>query len=298
MEWDLPQLRALVTTVEEGTLEAAARTLHITPSAVSQRLKALERTVGAVLLSRSRPVRVTEAGKPVLQLARQLGELTSRTERALGASGGTLLRLAVNADSLSAWVLEALTPLAATTPIEFVRADQDDTAELLRDGSVMGAITSQARPVQGCRSTRLGTQRYHAVAQADFVARHFTDGVNRASLSAAPVVVFDEHDHLQDTFLRRHRIDPATPPHHVVPATAEFGEAVQLGYGWGMLMSSQFGTGERRVRAISGEPPERAPHVDVTLYWQQWELRTPDLDEAARLIRRAATDALEGAQHS
>ncbi|MDN6565735.1 MAG: hypothetical protein L0K65_01630, partial [Actinomyces sp.] len=80
--------------------------------------------------------------------------------------------------------------------------------------------------------------------------------------------------------------------------TAEFGEAVHLGYGWGMLMVSQFGAGERRVRAISGESPEHAPHVDVTLYWQQWQLHTPDLDEAARLIRRAAPDALEGTRPS
>ena len=296
MDWDLPQLRALVATIDEGTLEAAARTLHVTPSAISQRLKALERSVGAVLLSRTRPARVTEAGRPVLQLARQLAELTSRTEQALGATGGTHLSLAVNADSLSGWVLEALAPLAASTPIEFVRADQDDTAELLREGSVMGAITSQARPVPGCTSTRLGTQRYHAVAQADFVGKHFGSGVNRASLSGAPMVVFDEQDHLQDAFLRRHRIDPTVPPRHVVPATAEVGEAVHLGYGWGMLMVSQFGSGSRRVRSVTGEPPERAPHVDVTLHWQQWELRTPDLDEAARLIRAAAHTSLIDAQ--
>lgn len=292
MNWDLPQLRALVATVDQGSLDAAAQTLHITPSAVSQRLKALERTVGAVLISRSRPVRVTEAGEPVLRLARQVDELTSRTEEALGTGGRVPLRLAVNADSLSTWVLEALAPLAARTPVEFVRADQDDTADLLRDGSVMGAITSQSRPVQGCRSTGLGTQRYFAVASPDFVDRYFPDGVDRSSLAKAPVVVFDSNDHLQDTLLRRHRVDPRTPPHHVVPATAEFGEAVRLGYGWGMLMTSQFGHDPGSVIAISGEGVSRAPHVDVSLHWQQWTLHTPDLEEAARLIREAAGEVL------
>ena len=56
MDWDLPQLRALAAAVDHGSLEAAARALHLTPSAVSQRIKALEQGAGAVLLRRSRPV--------------------------------------------------------------------------------------------------------------------------------------------------------------------------------------------------------------------------------------------------
>src|SRR4051812_1312032 len=112
MEWDLAQLRAFATTIDRGSLEAAAQTLHLTPSAVSQRLKALERSVGAVLLQRSRPVRATEPGESVLRFARQLDALSRDTAAELGADAWPAVRVAVNADSLATWVLPALAPLA------------------------------------------------------------------------------------------------------------------------------------------------------------------------------------------
>ena len=43
----------LATVLDEGSLDAAARRLHVTPSAVSQRIKALEEHVGRVLLVRA-----------------------------------------------------------------------------------------------------------------------------------------------------------------------------------------------------------------------------------------------------
>ena len=83
MDLDLAQLRALRAAVDTGTLEGAARALHVTPSAVSQRLKALEQATGRVLLVRSRPVQVTEPGRAVLRLARQLDLLAADAAREL-----------------------------------------------------------------------------------------------------------------------------------------------------------------------------------------------------------------------
>ena len=57
---DLAETLAVI--VDEGTMDAAAHRLHLTPSAVSQRLKALERQLGRVLLVRTKPARATEAG--------------------------------------------------------------------------------------------------------------------------------------------------------------------------------------------------------------------------------------------
>ena len=84
MDLDLAQLRALDATVRDGTLEAAARALHVTPSAISQRLRALEVATGRILLVRSKPVQVTESGEAVLRLARQVELLTADVARELG----------------------------------------------------------------------------------------------------------------------------------------------------------------------------------------------------------------------
>jgi LysR family transcriptional regulator, chromosome initiation inhibitor len=79
MQPDLEQLRTLKAVVEHGTLDAAASALHVTPSAVSQRLKALETAAGQVLLVRSRPARPTSSGEVVLRLARQVELLAADT---------------------------------------------------------------------------------------------------------------------------------------------------------------------------------------------------------------------------
>src|SRR3954452_21343389 len=131
MDLDLAQLRALDATVRGGTLEAAARLLHVTPSAVSQRLRALEVTTGRILLVRPKPVQVTESGQAVLRLARQVDLLTADVTRELGgdATPGMPLSLpiAINADSMATWVLSALTPLAGDVCFDLHREDQGHT---------------------------------------------------------------------------------------------------------------------------------------------------------------------------
>src|SRR3954453_21104858 len=148
MDFDLAQLRALDATVREGTLESAARALHVTPSAISQRLRALEAATGRVLLVRSKPVQVTPSGEAVLRLARQVDLLTADAARALGggddAGRPPSLPIAVNADSLATWALPALAPLAADHCLDLHREDQEHTSALLRAGTVMAAVTADA----------------------------------------------------------------------------------------------------------------------------------------------------------
>src|SRR3978361_457855 len=147
MDVDLAHLRALDATVREGTLEAAARALHVTPSAISQRLRALEVATGRVLLVRTKPVQVTTSGEAGLRPARQVALRAGGAARELGkdvsGSRPPNLPIAVNADSLDTWVLPALAPLAADLCFDLHREDQEHTSALLRAGTVMDAITSQ-----------------------------------------------------------------------------------------------------------------------------------------------------------
>jgi LysR family transcriptional regulator (chromosome initiation inhibitor) len=176
MDFDLAQLRALEAAVEHGTFEAAARALHVTPSAVSQRLRALEVQTGRVLLVRSKPIRPTAAGETVLRLARQVALLASETSSALGDGDAVderppTLVVAVNADSLATWVLPALAPLATETCFHLRREDEGRTSDLLRSGEVIAAISSDADPVPGCVVRPLGSMRYAPVATQEFVHR-------------------------------------------------------------------------------------------------------------------------------
>jgi LysR family transcriptional regulator (chromosome initiation inhibitor) len=290
---ELGQLRALAAAVTAGTLEGAARALHVTPSAVSQRLKALEAATGRVLLVRSKPVRVTPSGAAVLRLARQVELLAADAARELetesGPPGRPTVPVAVNADSLATWVLPALAPLATDYCFDLHSTDQEYTGDLLRDGTVMAAVTAEADPVPGCRVVRLGAMRYRPMATPAFARQWFPDGVSPAALTAAPVVVFDRRDDLQHAYLRRW--GAAHPPTHYVPSSADYLRAVRMGLGWGTLPDLQLAG----AQDDSGELVELDPDgaTDVVLFWQQWRLHSPALDRVAAAIQDAARAQLD-----
>jgi LysR family transcriptional regulator (chromosome initiation inhibitor) len=291
---ELGQLRALAAAVAAGSLDGAARELHVTPSAVSQRLKALEASTGRVLLVRSKPVRVTPSGAALLRLARQVELLASDASRELeggsAAAAPVTMPIAVNADSLATWVLPALAPLAADYCFDLHRADQEHTSDLLRDGTVMAAVTAEAEPVPGCRVVGLGAMRYRPMATLAFLRRWFPHGISTEAFAAAPVVVFDRTDDLQHAYLRRR--GGAHPPIHYVPSSADYLRALRLGLGWGTLPDLQLAGGANADGADLVElDPDGA--TDVVLYWQQWRVDSPALDRVAEALRAAARLHLE-----
>lgn len=289
------QLATLLALVETGTFEQAARRLHVTASAVSQRVKAMEQSSGRVLVQRTTPVLLTDAGAVVLRYARQMELLEADTARALQTPGAhdrhgphgpaAPIALAVNADSLATWFLGALAPVAEALAVSFElhREDQEHTTSLLRSGAVMAAVTSNHEPIQGCVTEPLGRMRYLAVATPAFAARWLPGGL--AALSEAPVVTFDRNDDLQDAFLRAHAGRPGLAPRHVIPASNDFARAVLLGLGWGMLPEQQClaEIADGRLVQLAAAHP-----VDVALYWQRWNLSSALLDAVSAAVREAA----------
>lgn len=290
---ELHHLAALAAVVDEESFEAAADALRITPPAVSQRIKALETSVGQVLVRRTRPVTVTEAGATYLRLARQVAALVRDTEvEVRGAGHGSApaaVPIAVNSDSLGTWVLEALAPLSPEVCFDIHREDQDHSAALLRDGTVMGAVTAASRAVQGCSVSRLGVMTYRVVAAAASARRWFPDGPTPEALHTAPVVVFDRKDDLQDAYLRSRGVPAAAPPRHHVPSSADYAAAVRLGMGWGLLPEAQCLDGITAGTLVEVDTSRR---TEVTLYWQQWTLRTAALDRTAAALHAAAAQHL------
>lgn len=70
---DTQFLRTFVSVVDNGSMAGAARLLNITPAAVAQQIRTLERQIGQSLIARAgRTVSVTEAGARILERARDL----------------------------------------------------------------------------------------------------------------------------------------------------------------------------------------------------------------------------------
>lgn len=286
----LDQLRALVAIVDAGTFEAAARALLVTPSAVSQRIKALESSAGRVLVRRETPVVPTEAGERVLRLARQVVTLESQARRELGVDDSpTVLPIAVNADSLATWLRDLLPVAAAWEDIslQMFTDDQEHTISMLRGGRVLAAITSSPEPIAGCRSHPLGRMRYLPVATAG-LAERFRRG-RSYDWARLPMLSYNPVDGLQTGFLAERDPD-ASPPLTLIPDATVYAEAVHAGLGWGMLPEAHLGDALDTGHLVR----LHATHRDISLHWQSWRLESEPMErltgavfDAARSLRRA-----------
>lgn len=294
MNIDQTLARTLAAVVDEGTLDAAARRLHLTPSAVSQRIKLLETQLGRRLVVRSRPVRPTQAGRVVAELARRQDLLEHDARTALGLDPGqrrTRMSLAVNADSLAGWFLAPMTRFAAEhdVEIEVLRADQDETADLLEAGTALAAVTTRPDPVPGCRVDSLGSMAFVAAASPGWVQRRAADGPSAAALASAPRVDYDRSDDLQAQWLRARGIETPDAPRHLIPSTDDIARAVRRGLGWAMIPSRQAESlVEDGALVLLGGPAVRTP-----LYWQRWKEHSSLLDALSTEVLAEAREQLE-----
>lgn len=281
------QLTALAACVDEGTFDAAAAALGVTPSAVSQRIKALEHAVGQVVLVRSVPVKPTDVGRVLLRSARRRALVDGELSRDLAAFGGDAgvvdLPVAVNADSLATWFLEVFETVAqwGDARLRVFVEDQDHSAELLRDGAVVGAVTASSVAVQGCTVRELGVMRYVPCVRLSLWQACGED------VARAPAVRFNDRDDLQRRVLRDRGLE-APPVEHVVPSAEGFAAAVAAGLGWGMVPEGMASLDEGVSGGVMRVPGLDV--MDVPLYWQSWRL---DVRVLARL-----TDEVTSAAHS
>lgn len=201
---DSAALATLSAVLHSGSFDRASARLGLTPSAVSQRIKALEDRLGAPLILRGTPCTATPLGARLLHHADTVAALETALLRDIGqpADARPVLRIAVTADSLATWLMPAL---AATGDVLFdlVIDDQDHSAEWLRRGEVAGALTARPGPVRGCDCVALGALRYHAVASPDWHARWLPAGLEPAALSRAPMLLFNAKDALQHQWMLR-----------------------------------------------------------------------------------------------
>jgi LysR family transcriptional regulator, chromosome initiation inhibitor len=294
---DYALLGALAAVSRYGSFERAARELNVTPSAISQRIKTLEERVGSVLIKRGQPCVPTASGALLREHAERVqlmeAELGARVPALLGSRVETIpsFRVAVNDDSVSTWFIEAVADFCIERKIllELVIDDQDHTAQFIRDGSVQGAVTTEAEAVQGWRSIRLGRMQYVAVCSPDYFGRNFSAGVNRQSLRDAPRVNFTPKDEMQKRFIRRITRADLNPPTHHVPHGLGFLRACTTGLAWGMCpiqMVEPLLFEGTLVELVAGT------HVDVDLYWQSWRLSIGWLDDFSALLRQRAASIL------
>jgi LysR family transcriptional regulator (chromosome initiation inhibitor) len=301
--FDPAALECLAAIVEEGGFERAAQRLNITQSAVSQRLRALEAQVGTVLIVRSRPLKPTSAGHLLLKHAKQVRLLRVDLDRDLRelapsstGSGGDEERipLAINADSIATWALPALNELArGGLPLELITDDQDFTHERLREGQVLGCVTTVKQALRGCKVVPLGAMNYIAVAQAGYASDKLPGGLTPHNFREVPFVAFNRKDDMQAEFVGRAFGLKQVTLHQLFVPSSE-GQVRAVLAGWGASVVPELLT---RGLLAQGELVNVTPQarVPVQLYWHCWNLESAVLDQLTSALTRAAAEALSPA---
>lgn len=294
---DYASLSALAAVIREGSFERAARALHVTPSAISQRIRQLEEKVGCALVIRGQPCVATEAGQRLCHHVDRVRLLEQELHAALpnigdGDGARVALPIAVSADSLATWLGPVIAAYGASAPVlmEVTVDDQDHTGDWLRSGAVLAAVTGSSRAAAGCDITALGSMRYVAAASPLFMERFFAGGVDAASLAQAPSLVFNAKDGLQEQWVQRLCGEHVALPRHCLPSPQAFVIAALAGMGWGMHAESLIAP-----HLMDGTLVElvSASALDVPLYWQATRAASSVLDGLNRAVLDAARTSLQ-----
>lgn len=301
---DSKLLSTLSAVVDEGGFERAARRLNLTQSAVSQRIRQVEETVGQPVLTRTQPPRPTGPGRALLRHARRMylleGELATDLARQIAATAPgnddapwQTLALAVNADSLATWFPAAILPIVTNERIALdLRVDdQERTHELLRGGEVAGCVSTRSSPMQGCRAEFLGSMRYHCACSPGFAERWFPQGLTPRAAWNAPAVVYNRDDTVHDRFLAAtlgH--SPETAPRHHVPDSIRFVDFILGGAGYGLIPHMQ-----AQAHLASGALMDLFPAapLPVPLYWHCWSIPSAVLTKIGAALKAGARRELD-----
>lgn len=281
---------ALLAVIDSGSFEQAAALLHLTPSAVSQRVSALESELGTPLLIRSKPCRATRAGDRLVQYLRRSRLLEDEFRAESGDGGPLSVALAVNNDTLATWLLPGLASflIAEQILLDIALDDQDHTYALLSQGKALAGVSSEPEPMRGCQVEALGVMRYRLLATPSFARRWFPNGLEREAARKAPLMVFDRKDALQANFLLRELgLPPGSYPSHYVPSSEAFTMAVRLGLGYGMVPELQYDTSRGDLMDLAPDKP-----TDVNLYWHAWRVQSPKLERLSAKVLEAARAVL------
>jgi LysR family transcriptional regulator, chromosome initiation inhibitor len=318
MLFDPRQLAAFDATVQTGSLSAAAVTLRITLAATSLRIKALEESLGQRLLVRGKVARATPAGQALLTHIKQVRLLeadlahTLHPARSAAAGAYQSISVAVNADSLASWffpgVQAALQKHQLT--LDVTVDDQNHTLEWLKNGDVIGCVTTLPTALRGCVAEPLGTMRYRCVAAPSLrdklLAKNRSKPAAQPAIASAaaaspttgkyamglhqlvtqPAIGFNRKDGLQDAFLQRcFGMADLAYPRHYIPAVDAYHDALLSGVGWGMQADIQ-SPGDLESGALVDLFPGQ--WVDVPLFWHHWQREAPQAARLTLAIKAAA----------
>ena len=290
-----PQVQAFIAVIEETSFDAAAKRLAVTPSAISQRIKTLEDRIGQLLVIRQSPCQPTPAGEKLLAKVKPMALLETEVMSEFVPQASTQAKrftLAVNEDSLSTWLIPTLTALHQQHGhlFDLCVDDQDYTLDYVKNGTAIGALTSEKTPLQGCTCHRLGNMRYYAVASPQFAKRYFANGLTPQAFIQAPLIAYNRKDPLQHRFMEKVTHQALSPNNiHFMPNSSGLVTAATQHMGWCMVAEGLLGDAIKHQQLVYLAPEM---WLDEPLYWQHAAVQSKLLDRVTNALFDASTNEL------
>ena len=297
MEFDYDSLVVLSAVVRSGSFEAAAKTLNVTQSAVSQRIKQMEERFGSILVVRGRPCVPTEDGRLLCQhyeqvelLQHELREQMSAMDRS-SVSVAATLRIAVNADSLATWFPKVVRRAAdeVNLRLDVIPDDQEFTGERLRSGDALAVVTTYGRPIAGCRNLSLGSMDYLAVASPEYVARHLSEGITMEAVARSPCIAFDRKDTLPEQWMTKAFGSLGKLSPHRIPSYEGHLLCALQGIGWALMPGVTVNPLIAEGKLIELVPAAR---INIALHWQSRTQSSGILQRLSNIVAEVAAAEL------
>lgn len=257
------------------SFEAAAKKLHVTQSAISQRIKGLETYYGEPVLIRILPYKPTRLGEYLISHFQRLCLLEESLEQQLGyTSIRPRVSIALNRDSLETWFLDLIedTSIFNDITVEIIADDQELTIDYLKKGLVSACLSTSEKEIIGGNVAFLGNMEYLLVASPAFIKSHFSGKDQKKCLLNAQAIKFDKNDKLHERYLEKFfGLNGENMHFHIVPSVRGFKKYALLGYGYGLIPKLDILEELKNKKLIQ-------LHVDkvwnIPLYWHYWDIES------------------------
>lgn len=232
-----PQLEAFMAVVKHKTVHAASRAIHISQTAMTQRILGLEKKINTTLFVRTRQgMKLTAEGEKLLRYCHTVADYSSETLSAMHEAGKTSIQR-VQISGPSSIMISRVIPRSMNIMRQFSHlyisydVNNVDAAASLRSGLSQFAILDPAQVSQDMESKTLNPQKYQLVCSHKWSQRKLQD-----ILKSERIIDFDESDQMSIDYLKEYNLfQYAQSDRLFVNRTSSLTNMIIEGYGYGVL---------------------------------------------------------------
>lgn len=233
-----PQLQAFMAVVEKKTVHAAADLLHLTQTAITQRIRGLETHLKTTLFLRSRRgMELTREGEALLRYCQTVKILEGETIAKIVGSGLTTeveIRIAGPSSIMRSRIIPALLDFPKKFPnvlLHFIFNDVESSQQQLKAGECDFAILPNTHVAQEMSSKALKSERYKLVCAASWQKRSLKE-----ILQSERIIDFNPSDNMTLNYLQHFNLLPtAQKSRHFVNNIDSMAALVEAGIGYTTL---------------------------------------------------------------